>query len=175
MLMSERKLSSLEDRGPLRVMFLLTSMPMGGAETLLVNLIRRMDRERFSPLLCCLKESGPLGEMLADEIPVFHDVIHGKYDWGVVRRLARLFVEQRIDAIVTVGAGDKMFWGRLAAHRARVPVVLCALHSTGWPDSIGRLNRLGLLTRWTDAFIGVAAAHGRHLRDQERFPPPRCA
>ena len=55
---------------------------------------------------------------------------------------------------MTVGAGDKMFWGRLAAWRAGVPVILSALHSTGWPDGVGRLNRL--LTPITDAFIAVA-------------------
>ena len=44
--MSRNTLVPLADRGPLRVMFLLTSMPIGGAETLLVNLVRRLDRER---------------------------------------------------------------------------------------------------------------------------------
>ena len=32
-----RKLMPLEDRGPLRVMFVNTCMPVGGAETLLVE------------------------------------------------------------------------------------------------------------------------------------------
>ncbi|HEV3415633.1 MAG TPA: hypothetical protein VG056_02420, partial [Pirellulales bacterium] len=40
---------------PLRVMFLNTSLEVGGAETLLVNLVRRMDRDRFAPEVCCLK------------------------------------------------------------------------------------------------------------------------
>ena len=164
------KLLPLDDRGPLRVMFLITSMPVGGAETLLVNLIRQLDRERFRPSLCCLKSLGPLGETLAAEIPTFHDLIQHKYDARVVRRLSRLFRAERIDAVVTVGAGDKMFWGRLAAWHAGVPVVLCALHSTGWPDAIGRLNRSRLLTRWTDAFIGVADTHGIHLVEKEGFP-----
>lgn len=166
----ERKLAAIEDRGPLRVMFLITSMPVGGAETLLVNLIRGLDRERFTPSLCCMKELGPLGEVLAKEVPTFHNLIRNKYDVAVALRLARLFRQQRIDALVTVGAGDKMFWGRIAARLARVPVVLCALHSTGWPDGVSFLNRLPWLTRWTDGFIGVAAEHGRHLSEVERFP-----
>jgi glycosyltransferase involved in cell wall biosynthesis len=170
MVYRDGKLLSLRDRGPLRVMFLITSMPVGGAETLLVNLIRRLDRESFLPSLCCLKSLGPLGEMLAAEIPTHHDVIQHKYDVRVARRLSQLFRDQRVDAVITVGAGDKMFWGRLAARHAGVPVVLCALHSTGWPDAIGRLNRTRLLTRWTDAFIGVADAHGRYLIEQEGFP-----
>jgi glycosyltransferase involved in cell wall biosynthesis len=165
-----RKLIPLEDRGPLRVMFLLTSMPVGGAETLLVNLVRGMNPERFWPSACCLKSRGPLGDELAEDVPVFHDILRHKYDLRVLPRLTRLFRDRRLDAVIIVGAGDKMFWGRLAARRARVPVVLSALHSTGWPDSIGRLNRAPLMTRWTDGFIGVAEAHGRHLIDVERFP-----
>jgi glycosyltransferase involved in cell wall biosynthesis len=166
----DKKLQPLADRGPLRVMFLLSSMPVGGAETLLVSLVRRLDRSRFTPLVCCLQTLGPLGEQLAEEIPAFAGLIRGKYDIGVVRRLVKLFKRQRVDAVITVGAGDKMFWGRIAARLARVPVVCSAIHSTGWPDAIERPNRWRLLTRWTDAFIGVAASHGRHLVENERFP-----
>jgi glycosyltransferase involved in cell wall biosynthesis len=161
-------LKPLEDRGPLRVLFLLTSMPVGGAETLLVNLVRKLDRSRFLPEIACLKERGPLGEELAGEIPVHSELLRSKYDPRVVSRLKNLIQQRRIDAVITVGAGDKMFWGRIAARLAGIPVILSALHSTGWPDGVGRLNRL--LTRWTDGFIAVAAAHGRHLREHERFP-----
>ena len=118
---SRSDLKPLEDRGPLRVMFLVTSLPVGGAETLLLNLVRRMDPDHFAPSICCLKELGPLGEELATETRVYSRLIHGKYDLGVVRRLARLLRRQRVDAVVTVGAGDKMFWGRIAARLAGVP------------------------------------------------------
>src|SRR5262245_37951041 len=99
--------------GPLTVMFVNTSLQVGGAETLLLNLVRRMDRERFQPEICCLKELGPIGEQLAEEIPAFHSLIRHKYDLKVRDRLAKLFSDRNVDAVVTVGAGDKMFWGRL--------------------------------------------------------------
>ncbi len=153
---------------PLRALFVLTSMPVGGAETLLVNLARRLDRERIVPEICCLKQPGPLGEEIAREIPVHARMIRHKYDVGVAYRLRRLMQRRQIDAAITVGAGDKMFWGRIAAHIAGVPVVLAALHSTGWPDGVGRLNRM--LTRWTDRFIAVAEPHGRYLVENESFP-----
>ena len=164
----KRQLIPLADRGPLRVMFAITSMPVGGAETLLVDLIRRLDRAHFAPELCCLKELGPLGEVVAREIPAFDRLLGHKLDLRVLPRLTRLMRRRRIDALVTVGAGDKMFWGRLAARLAGVPVVCSALHSTGWPDSVGRLNRL--LTPITDAYIAVAAAHGKFLIEQLHFP-----
>jgi len=156
-------------RGPLRVMFVVTSMPVGGMETLLVELIRRLDRRRFAPELCCLKYLDMLGEELTREIPVHTGLLSGKYDLRVLYRLARLMRQRRIDAVVTVGTGgDKMFWGRLAALLAGVPVICSALHSTGLPDRVERLNRL--LAPITDAFIGVAHAHGRYLAEHEGCP-----
>jgi glycosyltransferase involved in cell wall biosynthesis len=149
-------------------MFLVTSMPVGGAETLLMNLVRRLDTARFAAEIACLKGRGPLGSELAQEFPVHSNLISHKFDALVLWRLWRLMKDRRIDVVVTVGAGDKMFWGRLAAKLASVPVIVSALHSTGWPDSVGKLNRL--LTPVTDAFIGVADAHGKHLVEGEHFP-----
>lgn len=163
-----RQLIPLDDRGPLRVMFMVTSMPVGGAETLLVNLVRRLDRDRFAPEICCTKERGPLGEELAREFPIHSKLLAHKYDVRVLPRLVNLFDQRRVDAVITVGAGDKMFWGRLAAWRAGVPVIASAIHSTGWPDGIGFLNRR--LTKITDAFVGVAQPHGQHLIEREGFP-----
>ncbi len=168
MFTKERVLTQRLDRGPLRTMFVITSMPVGGAETLLVNLLRRLDREQILPELCCLKEMGPLGEVAANEVTVHAGLIRTKFDHRILSRMRKLIDEQRIDAVVTVGAGDKMFWGRLAAWLEGVPVILSALHSTGWPDGVGRLNRL--LTPITDGFIAVAANHGRHMIERERFP-----
>ena len=169
MLFRPKKLTPLEDRGPLRVMFVITCMPVGGAETLLVELIRRLDRDHFIPEVCCLKYRGPLGDVIAEEVPVWTGLLAHKYDFAVLGRLKRLLVRRRIDAVVTVGTGgDKMFWGRLAAWLARVPVIGSWLHSTGLPDHVELPNRL--LAPLTDAFIGVAEPHGRYLAEHEGCP-----
>lgn len=166
---SVQRLIPLEDRGPLRVMFVITCMPVGGAETLLVELIRRMDRSRMSPELCCLKYLGPLGEVLAQEVPTSSGLLAHKYDFAVLGRLKRLLRQRRVDAVVTVGTGgDKMFWGRLAAWLGGVPVICSSLHSTGLPDHVEWPNRL--LAPITDAFIAVAEPHGRYLSRHEGCP-----
>ena len=157
----------------LRVMFVQTDMRVGGAEMITANVIRRLDRRRFAPELCCLKELGALGESLADEIPVHHGLLAGKYDLRVWPRLTGLLRRRKIDAVITVGAGDKMFWGRLAARYVGVPVVLSALHSTGWPDGVGRLNQM--LTPITDSFIAVAETHGQFLAKNLKIDEGRVA
>jgi glycosyltransferase involved in cell wall biosynthesis len=152
----------------LRTLFVITSMPVGGAETLLVNMLDRFDRRRIVAEVACLKSPGPLGEAISDRHQIHSDFLSGKWDLRVLPRLARLMRERNIDAVITIGAGDKMFWGRLAAKCAGVPVICSALHSTGWPDGVGRKNRL--LTQITDGFIAVADHHGAHLIKHERFP-----
>jgi len=159
---------SLDSSPPKNVLFLLTSMPVGGAETLLVNMIRCFDRNRINPLVACLKDRDVMGKEIDQEIPVFDHLIKHKFDVGVVFRLRRIMAQHKIDAVVTIGAGDKMFWGRIAAFTAGVPVILSALHSTGWPDGVGRLNRM--LTPITDGFIAVAKQHADYQVHQERFP-----
>lgn len=171
-LLCRRRLLPLEDRGPLRVLFVITCMPVGGAETLLVQLVRRMDRQRFRPELCCLKYLGPLGEVLAQEVPAFTGLLAHKYDFRVLPRLWSLMRRRQVDAVVTVGTGgDKMFWGRLAAWFAGVPIISSALHSTGLPDRVEWLNRQ--LAPLTDAFIAVAQSHAQYLAKQEGCPPER--
>ena len=144
-------------------------MPVGGAETLLVNLVQGFDRKKFQPEVVCLKEPGPLGELLIEKgITVHSRLLNNKYDMRVLPRLVQLIRSKRYQAVITVGAGDKMFWGRLAAKIAGVPFIASALHSTGWPDGVGRMNRW--LTSVTDQFIAVAKPHGEFLVDFEKFP-----
>lgn len=151
------------------MLFVLPCMPVGGAEALLVELIRRMDRTKVVPELCCLKYLGTLGEQVAREVPAFDGLLAHKYDFRVLPRLTRLMRARRIDAVVTVGTGgDRMFWGRLAGWLAGVPVLCSALHSTGLPDQVEWLNRR--LAPITDAFIAVAEAHGAYLAEHEGCP-----
>lgn len=171
MFLSRPILKPRADRGPLRVLFAINNLEVGGAEMLTYELVRRLDRSRFAAEVACMRETGELGRRLLGEIPVHANLLAAKFDLRVLWKLTRLLRRGRFDAIVTVGAGDRMFWGRLAAGLARTPVVISALHSTGWPDVVGRLNRM--LTPLSSAFVGCAEPHAVYLREVERFPAER--
>ena len=159
-------------RGPLNVMFVLTECFRGGAEVLLLELLRHLDRARFAPRVATLKKPGSMGKAIGDAVPLTSEWLKHKYDARVIGRLARHMRETATDAVVTVGTGgDRMFWGRLAAWRARVPVILSAIHSTGYPHGIELANRL--LTPITDGFIACARRHARYLIEYEHCPAER--
>ena len=155
-------------RPPVRVMFLHTTADIGGAETITLNLIRRLDRSRFQPELCCLKVAGDdrrnavggnprLRSAAAKQIRSARAAATGAAVAASADRRDHFRRRRRQDVLGAVG--------RSAGRRAGD---LSAIHSTGFPDRIGRLNRT--LTPLTDMFIGVADAHGRYLVEQERFP-----
>jgi glycosyltransferase involved in cell wall biosynthesis len=155
---------------PIRVAFVTTNMGIGGAERLLFELITRLDRTRFEPVLVCLKERMSLGAKMAEQgVRVYSDVSRGRFDLRVVHRLAALFRKERVQVVCTVGTGgDRSFWGRLAARWAGVPVVISCPHSMGVPDTFEPSNRM--LSGITDAFIAVARRQKSYLVKSEGFP-----
>ena len=53
-----------------RILFLSPSMRAGGAERVVRNIIRYIDRERFSPVLGLLKKEGPLLNELLEDVEI---------------------------------------------------------------------------------------------------------
>jgi len=131
----------------INILFVCTTLVMGGCEKQLYNIILRMNRRRFNPIICCLKDEGVLGRDLRKKgIKAYSNLLRSKYDIRVLFHLVSLIKREKIHAIFTVGEGDKMFWGRLAGKFSGVPVIVSSVHSTladGEKGStIGFLNKL---------------------------------
>ena len=52
---------------PPKILHVLLSMAMGGAETLVYNMVRHSSFVANKPVVCCLKSVGDLGEKLKEE------------------------------------------------------------------------------------------------------------
>ena len=50
---------------PARVMYVVDHLKFGGAQTHLVQLLSRLDRRRFAPMVCALKAHGELRPAMA--------------------------------------------------------------------------------------------------------------
>ena len=49
--------------GRIRVVYLAHAFQVGGAEEMVLNLVRHLP-ERFEPHVCCIHEAGPIGDEL---------------------------------------------------------------------------------------------------------------
>ncbi len=82
--------------GPVRLAFLLPHFRPGGAERVVLNYLRALDRTRFAPHLFLLREEGDFLTLLPRDVPVHALGGRGR---TVAPRLARLIGKRRIDIL----------------------------------------------------------------------------
>jgi len=158
---------------PVTVAFIISSLNPGGVEGKLVAVVKRLDRSRFRPLVCCLHAGGKLAREFDPDI-LCEGLLRAKGDVAILPRLIRLFRRERVQIVFTLGAYDAGWWGRWAAWMAQVPVIIMSLHRTdmlnGKP-AVDPVNRL--LTPITDAFVAMSERHRDYLVNVEKLPADR--
>ncbi|MFH1417240.1 MAG: glycosyltransferase, partial [Planctomycetota bacterium] len=161
-------------RRPKRVLFVTTTLDAGGAELMLLSLVKHLDRRDVQPHILCLKEAGMLAQAFrAQDVPVFEGVLRFKTDAAVILRIHRLLVENEIDIVVVAhSGGDRMFWSTLAARTLDLPVVVWShWFPTPGHKHIEPVNRA--LYRWIDAFVAIGEKHRLALIRHAHVPAGR--
>lgn len=142
----------------LKVLQLIPTLDRSGAEKQMVLLAQGLPRDRFTVEVVALTRLGPLeAELKAAGVPVTLIGKRHKVDPLALNRLTRFLRQGRFDVVQTwIYAAD--VYGRIAARRARVPVVVTSLMAVDlWKGPIElRIDRL--LARWTDRIVGNSQA-----------------
>jgi glycosyltransferase involved in cell wall biosynthesis len=154
---------------PRPIMHLIGSLPANGAERVLLDLVRHLDRSRFRPLVCCLHAGGPLVpefEAAGVRVVVLHK--RSRWDLSILEQVRRVIAEER-PALVHTHLFTADAWGRAAALLAGVPAVCTAHSSDPWRGWHQRLAD-GILSRLTDRVVAVSEDVARSRRSRERVP-----
>jgi glycosyltransferase involved in cell wall biosynthesis len=107
-----------------RVMYLAHAFEVGGAEEMVLNLVRHLP-DRFEALVCCIHELGPIGleiQAAGAQVTVLGLSPGLRRPWDVAR-LRRVLREMQPDVVHTFLLTASVY-GRLAAMLARVPIVI---------------------------------------------------
>jgi glycosyltransferase involved in cell wall biosynthesis len=114
-----------------KILYMIGQLKIGGAERQLLELAKRIDRDRFEPLICCTAMGGELVKDAEDAgIPVFVLVRHGKFDLRRVLQLARMLRKEKID-ITHSFTHDANMYNVLASALAPGKIVICSERSSG--------------------------------------------
>ncbi len=147
--------------GPLRVMFVVPTLAVGGAERHAATLLTSMDPDRVRGSVVCLQDRGRRGanwaRIEAADVPRT-ELGRGQRDvLGMVRGLVREMRREQPDIVVLRGFNAEIL-GRVAGILAGVPRLLVWVRNCGdvVPPGRGRrwVNRQ--LARLTDEVYGVA-------------------
>jgi starch synthase (maltosyl-transferring) len=140
-----------------KVFFLVPSLVQGGAERQVLELISRLP-ERFEPVLALWRDEIHYRENLPAGQPRY---VLGtrRMTRQVFRRLVDILREER-PAIVHCFLNEANFWGRLAALRAKVPIVLSSVRA--------RMIELRYLIfeRWLSERAQLVLVNSRGIRDE---------
>jgi glycosyltransferase involved in cell wall biosynthesis len=161
---------------PVRLAVLASSLTVGGAEQLLLDLLARLDRRAFDVRLAFLQaDPGPLGrELGALGLPTVTALRAGRLDPLCPWRLLRWFRRQDTEVVLGINHLDCLLYGLPAAKAAGAPFV-------NWENETGRPYRLHGLTMavrrlalaWTDRVVAAAEGHAAFVRQVEGVPEGR--
>lgn len=168
----------------LKVLFVIVGLDIGGAEQQLTELLLRIDRAAFEPVVCCLGRRGPLADAIeragirveviglgrVNELGVRDVAATARRLW----RLRRLMRRERPHIVIGL-----LFWAyvaaTLAARAARVPVVLTTRLSLGHfkaqRPALLRIERV--VNGLTDRIVANAEAVRADAIRQEALPPEK--
>lgn len=129
---------SSPEETPIKIMYVIGTLDVGGAEKHLVELVTRLDRTQFEPKVCCLSEGGPLEDILrSHSIDVrvigFRGLSVSRIGsvLRVLGEMRRYFIDERPVIVHTY-----LYWaniiGGIIARLTRVPILITSRRSLGY-------------------------------------------
>lgn len=139
---------------------------IGGAEEHVLNLLQRLDRDRFQGHLLCLCR-GPFAPLVQSRnIPTAEIIMRHKLDLFTIPAIQRLLRSWKIDLVHTHGVRANLV-ARIAAARENLPVVT-TVHSSTRLDYASRLQGMiaVFLDRLTSRLASRVIAISGALREE---------
>jgi glycosyltransferase involved in cell wall biosynthesis len=157
----------------IRIAFLIDTIEhhFGGTETQLVRLLERLDRERFEPWLCVLKDSAWMreNESLCPTFIVGFRSFYSPASWVRMLRFAAFLRRNRID-ILQSHFRDSNIVGTIAAKLAGVRTLVATRRNQGYWHNRIELALLHLLNPLASFFLVNSKAIQRYIESAERVP-----
>jgi glycosyltransferase involved in cell wall biosynthesis len=158
-----------------RILFLINTLPVGGFETLMLEVFRSMREEGdLEVAAVCLKDAGGLApEFERLGIPVHSGFVRWKYDFTAVHRVRKILAGQRFDLAFLELGRNALMAGEYLARKLGIPRRLASIHGTfqGDTERLLRPGQLQLLSR-LDGVVACAETQARYLADEEGVPAP---
>lgn len=155
-----------------RVLHVVLSMEVGGAEKLVYDMVRHQSLVDRPPAVCCLDTVGELGVKLREEgIPVHCKGRRPGLDFSVIPWLAGVMRQERA-TVVHAHQYTPLFYTVPAALLAGALPVVYTEHGRFYPDrrSFKRALFTPLLSLGVDHLVAISAQTAKAMADNDNLP-----
>lgn len=155
------------------ILFLTYSLNVGGTENHLFHLISNLNKNKFTPVVCCLYNLGPIGEKLLnskDNIKVYHNLMRNKWDIRGFWRLMRIFRNEKVHLLFMVNSPLTLFYGIVCAIFKGVNARITRMTATNPTYHVRRriiINKAAL--PFLSKIITQAPSHKENLINHEGY------
>jgi len=152
----DRAVTVLSEKPVTSILLLESKFALGGSERITYDVVRRLDVQRYRPVLCTLYEPGEVGEwFIRDGYRFYSRLITHRYDPRAFGKLRSIIQREHVELVFLINQPLTCFWGFIMSKYFRIPVV-AAVHDKfiGEQSLKRRLNRF--LMNKMDVILAVA-------------------
>lgn len=153
---ADREVELVLKRPRSSILLLESKFGLGGSERITYDVVRRLDVQRYRPVLCTLYEPGEVGEwFIRDGYRFYSRLITHRYDPRAFGKLRSIIQREHVELVFLINQPLTCFWGFIMSKYCRIPVV-AAVHDKfiGEQSLKLRLNRF--LMNKMDVILAVA-------------------
>jgi len=156
------------------VLFVVNSLDAGGAQRILIDLAKNLDRRTYKPHILCLHQPGLYVDQVADNMEV--SVLALPYRMRIREVLEVVAMIRKYEpSIVHTFLTNANRWGTIAARVGRVPIVVnslqnCYYYET-WPQKIVDRLAFSLASHAVSCSEAVRKFHVQY----KRYPPRKIS
>lgn len=180
-MMNTVSLNTPQNEKKINIVSLMTTLQIGGVETQLCEIVTRLNRERFAPVVYCLDDGGPLAVILerhripvviADTPPCLRHSVWRKFE--SMRALYAYFRKTQPDIVLGYSYHASLYGG-LAAKLAGIPILITHRKSLGYfkDGKPGYQFAENILNRFTDGVIVNSSAVRNDVLTREKIAPQK--
>ena len=160
------------------ILHVVTRLPVGGVENMLLKVVKSYDKIRFNVSVCCLKEGGEVARQLQEagyEVTILGSMKKHGFDLRGLLSLLRLIREKEIHILRTHSYHANLY-GRTAGILAKVPVVIPSFHDQYRSPDTPKIHRRLLnysLSYFSDALVAVSNSVASDIARYDMVKPAK--
>jgi len=160
---ADRKVDLVLNKPPSSILLLESKFVIGGSGRITYDVVRRLDGQRYRPVLCTLYEPGEVGEwFIRDGYRFYSRLITHRYDLRAFGKLRSIIEREHVELVLLINQPLTCFWGFIISKCWGIPVV-AAVHNKFLGEQSPKLRLNRFLMNRMDVILAVAQGQREHL------------